>query len=351
VIAAVILAAGFVLCVSVGTTLAGMVVCVVWLALQGRSQRRIAILWLLPLLTCALVAVLLAPPQLRERFADITHNDSAAERIEAFGDALKIAGDNPLFGSGLGVFEVRLMQVQNHYYESKYVHNQYLQVLDETGAIGLCLWLTLLGATFVKLWRYRRDNPALANALLACFVLAALHSAIDFEFSFAWYMTFMCGMWAIVDGIDYAEPRFAMPQYLSVSTHFANAVVLACILLASVGNLYATARYEQLAVQAGSVELADLEMVVDTGLHFDPFNAADYKVLWLDTVGDYQVPPDGEARSQRYVADLEAMTNRSVTACETLADYAEAQGDLAASARYRALILRVRPLDPAWQNE
>ena len=48
-------------------------------------------------------------------------------------DALQLWRFSPVVGNGVGAFETGVTAVQDYPYETKYVHNHYLQLLLEDG--------------------------------------------------------------------------------------------------------------------------------------------------------------------------------------------------------------------------
>ena len=56
----------------------------------------------------------------------------------------------------MGAFENGIYNVQSYHYETKYVHNHYVQSMVDTGIIGLLLWVGTLAASAIavfRLWR------------------------------------------------------------------------------------------------------------------------------------------------------------------------------------------------------
>jgi O-antigen ligase len=53
------------------------------------------------------------------------------QRTIFFQDGLKLFSKSPVVGRGLGGFENGVYSVQDFYYETKYVHNHYIQVLSD----------------------------------------------------------------------------------------------------------------------------------------------------------------------------------------------------------------------------
>lgn len=71
---------------------------------------------------------------------------SVQERLTSFGQAKEIFKQSPILGSGLGNYTVALQKIKPNQWAWAYqpVHNWYLLVLGELGAIGLLLLLILL---------------------------------------------------------------------------------------------------------------------------------------------------------------------------------------------------------------
>ena len=57
--------------------------------------------------------------------------------VMSFEDGLKLWKLSPVIGWGIGGVEGQLTSVQSFYYESKYIHNHFIQILDEVGVVGL----------------------------------------------------------------------------------------------------------------------------------------------------------------------------------------------------------------------
>lgn len=104
-------------------------------------------------------------------------------------DGMKLFTQSPLIGHGLGSTDGLLSSVQLYYYESLYLHNHLLQVMNETGLIGLSAFLAfLLGCAWLLVKRMRTDKgDLLAPSLLACWVMMNLHGFMEISFSIRMY--------------------------------------------------------------------------------------------------------------------------------------------------------------------
>jgi tetratricopeptide (TPR) repeat protein/O-antigen ligase len=124
-----------------------------------------------------------------ERFAEIVREPGSELRWKIWQATLSVVADAPLAGVGLGAYAdgVSLYRPAEVPGEKiiDYAHNDFLQLLAETGLLGLmiALWALVALLTFtVRRWRARR-NPlvrALVLGGVGAVVAAMVHSIVDF---------------------------------------------------------------------------------------------------------------------------------------------------------------------------
>jgi O-antigen ligase len=110
------------------------------------------------------------------------------ERVDPSVYAVKIAEDYPLFGTGGGTFYTAFTRYRGPGIDAYYdhVHNDYVQLLTETGVIGIALMgLFALGAlACAVLAQWRRSDPQLrgvAFGVVMGVVAIGIHSTVDFN--------------------------------------------------------------------------------------------------------------------------------------------------------------------------
>lgn len=119
---------------------------------------------------------------------DLFASNSYMMRVQFMKDAWAIFAKSPLIGHGLGSTEGLYTAVQPFYYESKYVHNHLLQVMDDMGLLGLAAFLALLlGSAWLLIRNLRSETGTMAAMLLACWVMMNSHSLIELNFSIRAY--------------------------------------------------------------------------------------------------------------------------------------------------------------------
>ena len=121
-----------------------------------------------------------------ERF---TRDDLLEEgRISVWGKTLKMVGDFPLAGSGLGTFSRVYMAYDEEGGDVRFshVHNDYLEYLSELGVPGFIMLLggvlSLFALSF-KAWKDRRrpDVKGLGTGGITGIILILVHSLTDFN--------------------------------------------------------------------------------------------------------------------------------------------------------------------------
>jgi O-antigen ligase len=113
---------------------------------------------------------------------------SGGTRLAIDRDAVRIFRHKPILGWGLGAFPVIYPQYRS-FYTNLFVnqaHNDYLQLLDEMGALGFATMLWFIGASYYgaskKLDGWTKDpNGAVAVAAMLGITGILVHSLVDFN--------------------------------------------------------------------------------------------------------------------------------------------------------------------------
>ena len=129
----------------------------------------------------------LLPGFAANRLQGLKANQNLIQRLVFFRDGIQLWKQSPLIGWGVGGVEGQLTAVQSFYYESKYIHNQLIQILDEAGILGLGSFLFLLGSAVWTLLRRRREQDPLLAMLAACLTMMICHSMTEVVWSAQMY--------------------------------------------------------------------------------------------------------------------------------------------------------------------
>jgi len=113
---------------------------------------------------------------------------SGGVRLSIDRDSLKMVMKRPLLGSGLGTFSTVYPEFRSFYtiYFVNQAHNDYLQLLVETGLIGFSIGIWFLVLVFrrasgkLKDWNETASGSMTVAALLGC-VGILVHSFLDFN--------------------------------------------------------------------------------------------------------------------------------------------------------------------------
>lgn len=155
------------------------------------------------------LAYILLPDFIANRLQGFFANQNAIQRQVFFSDGLKLFAQSPLLGHGIGAFESATFRVQSFYYETKYVHNHYIQTLLETGVIGLALFVGLLAVSAAAILRNRKrkDRHPFLPALGALVVYMGIHAAVEVVFSVGFYLPLAFGVFALLGGCCRPVPK------------------------------------------------------------------------------------------------------------------------------------------------
>jgi O-antigen ligase/tetratricopeptide (TPR) repeat protein len=168
----------------------GIAACVVSFAFfiwvtRGRRKLKSRSLFIAMLaLLVAAVVIFAAWDRIENRF----ENSGYIDRATVWKDSIGIMRDYPLFGSGLGTFESTYLRYQSRYNKVLFdhAHNDYVEVVTDTGVAGtilIAVTVLLLFTALYRRWRSRRSTYAqcIGAGGLSASVAMAVHSFTDFN--------------------------------------------------------------------------------------------------------------------------------------------------------------------------
>jgi hypothetical protein len=144
---------------------------------------------------------LLLPDFIANRLQGLLANENMIQRTVFFADGMKLFRRNPVLGNGMGSFESLVCGYQDFHYETKYVHNNYIQVLLDSGIAGFAAYISLLLGTLILLVKGRKkegEAAALRPALGSAFVMICAHSYMEVVMSTLVYLPFAFSVFALI---------------------------------------------------------------------------------------------------------------------------------------------------------
>ena len=225
-----------------------------------RSLRRIAILLVIITITILLInaaafhqAYEASASAISSVMAATTINaaepeGSLSDRLGYWWGAIRIIGDHPLLGTGLGAFKDLFVQYQQQpFHYSKYAHNYFLQMGAEMGFIGLILAVELVGAIGWRCYNLlarmlasdlTQQPPAsqisaIALGLAGGLLASALHNLVDLD----WYIPAIAILfWAEVglifgiSALNARSPKETSPSSLGLRDFLCRPILMALTL-------------------------------------------------------------------------------------------------------------------------
>lgn len=236
-------------------------------------------------------------------------------RVQFMKDAWTLFLKSPLIGHGLGSTEGLYTSVQPYFYESLYVHNHLLQVMDDMGLLGLAAFLALLlGAAWLLLKNLRSETGGLAGMLLACWVMMNSHGLMEINFSIRAYQC-VAFVLLLLPVVLYAKPLSAK------LVKWGGVAVSACIwlyLLVFGGLLESYRMVWREAAEFSTTSVSEFMETLESYVRRDVF---DHEQNQLTYVGNAAILKDSRynGNMRRYVEELRK--SGTYTACSGLARY------------------------------
>jgi len=284
----------------------------------------------------------LLPGFIANRLQGLFANENAIQRFVFFSDGMKLFRRSPALGLGMGAYENAVKSVQPFYYETKYVHNHYIQALVETGVVGLVLFVSLLAVSAVSVLRAgrREEPPELTSALGAALVFMAVHAAVEVVFSSYPYLPLAFGVFALINlscGESLTVPRLGRA---------AKSVSLLCVCgFAAVYGVLTLMNVRASQLVASEATFQSLEAAA----RMDKFEWADYLLTYVDSSTGPEANDEVRAKAETYAERLAQVESNSVP--YFLAEYYFKTGNTLKALDMLEKYVGYVPSDPAAWNE
>ena len=247
----------------------------------------------------------LLPGFISNRLQGLFANQNAIQRTVFFEDGLKLFRRSPVIGLGMGAYENGLRSVQSFAYDTKYAHNHYIQVLVETGVVGLVLFLgTLLTAAFALFRARKQENSSpLLPALAGTLVFMAGHAAVEVVFSLYAFLPFAFGVFAL---ISLCAGESIPTPWLTLKVR--KIVIAVVAVLLAVFSFFLIQNMRARAMTSGD-EVTFEDLIAAASI--DKFEWADYALSYVAST-----PADADAFTQlmanEYAARLSLLDSNSI---------------------------------------
>jgi tetratricopeptide (TPR) repeat protein len=211
------------------------------------------------------------PSTLQERLSSINfETGSATARTNMFADAWTMSKDAPILGYGGEGWRNLYASYQTLPYLSNEIHNGYLEILLNTGWLGLLLFMAsflfLFGQIIYRAWKEKssEDQPWIL-AVIPALLMIFIHAAIDFDFSFGtvWFIIF----WLFAMGVPYQPVLPSLGKFNNLISYkkltvFKRTLIVGLALGVFIGGLYSYRFY----LAKTEVAKAGNSMTIDEGL-------------------------------------------------------------------------------------
>ncbi|MCX6090020.1 MAG: O-antigen ligase family protein [Candidatus Atribacteria bacterium] len=204
------------------------------------------------------------------------------ERWIFYRDAIHLFLQRPVSGWGGGGWMARYLAIQSYPYFSESTHNYYLQVLVESGILGLFLLGVFLGSLFItgirQIKRLTSDELIILVGTLGILFMGFSHSFVDVNFSLGAYQFAIWFFCAWVDQALKRNPKSSFSWKMQFRSEISVVVCLGFLILSLFlnGGVRAAIWGEYFASRG---EIQTAEMYYQTAIQREPWNAGNYHAL------------------------------------------------------------------------
>lgn len=221
------------------------------------------------------------------RLQGLFENQNAIQRFAFYKDGLKLFVKNPLTGVGAGGFWTRSMEIQEYYYESRYVHNHYIQTMTEAGIWGLFSFLSIVASSiYLVIRKIKKDGRSYLFALLfACLSMMFLHAVVEVDFSVNPFINLAFLIFAIVSVTCAGERKLEKCRKPSDFSVIVPAFVVSAVtFMVLIGNFTAYNMTNNLKTSKNPFNDLRICAVVD------PYNGDTYRMAYVVNAANLQEP-------------------------------------------------------------
>lgn len=240
----------------------------------------------------------LLPDFVSNRLQGLFANQNAIQRTVFFEDGMKLFKLSPVWGLGLGAFENASKSVQSFYYETKYVHNHYVQTLLETGIIGFILFVGIIVISAVAIWRCRRKESfhPMVPTLGALLVFMAVHAGIEVVFSVYYYLPVAFGVFALINIC--CDDGFVIPV---MGKKLRGGVCIACGALLLINGAFLVCNMEARRIAEESRDYDAFKKAAA----LDAYEWTDFALTYVLSAAKNDVEPEILEQAEKYVRRIE----------------------------------------------
>lgn len=253
------------------------------------------------------------PEAIAKRIASISFGERSVQgRLSFYRDALKMIKDRPIIGWGGGGWKAAYFAYQSYRYFTTEVHSFFLQLMVETGILGLIAFLAVQVLIIRNIASNKVDDPVRGtvnwSVLSSAFAVLG-HSAVDFNLSLSAVAIYLWALFgfAAAEGASSATAERKRPIDTGSYAIWV-AGILALIFVLGSGTLYAGYAYGQKAVGTlRNGDIAGAKEAFEKASKYDPLTAsfkADLSQIY-DIIG-------GQKGSEEYKEKAEKLREEAV---------------------------------------
>lgn len=248
----------------------------------------------------------LLPDFIANRLQGLFANQNAIQRTVFFEDGIKLFKENPVAGNGLGSFETAIHSVQSFFYETKYVHNHYIQTLLETGIIGLLLFVGLLIVSAITILKSRKKEQfhPLTPALGALLVFMAAHGAVEVVFSSYPYLPLAFGVFTL---INLCCGNSLSPAWCGKKVKAISAAVIAVLMVLFLVLLANNVTARKVTEEQRSFS------AIERAAKMDKFEWVDYRLSYVTSSLNDGISEEVKLKAGEYAEQLKKVQSNTVS--------------------------------------